>query len=108
MPKNNINALIIMTAQGDTAAFEMLYKQMRKPVYFYALHFCGDHALAEDVMQDTFVTVWSKSSSFTPRGDGRSWMLSIAKNKALDALKKQKRLSSLDELSARRASIVIA
>ncbi len=59
-------------------------------------------------MQDTFVTVWGKSSSFTPRGDGRSWMLSIAKNKALDALKKQNRLGSLDELSARRASIVIA
>lgn len=98
MPKDNTNALIMMTAQGDTAAFEMLYKQMRKPVYFYALHFLGDHALAEDVMQDTFVTVWGKSSSFTPRGDGRSWMLSIAKNKALDVLKKQKRLGSLDEL----------
>lgn len=98
MPKDSTNALIMMTAQGDTAAFETLYRQMRKPVYFYALHFCGDHALAEDVMQDTFVTVWGKSSSFTPRGDGRSWMLSISKNKALDALKKQKRLSSLDEL----------
>lgn len=98
MPGDNINALIIKTAQGDTAAFETLYRQMRKPVYFFALHFCGDHALAEDVMQDTFVTVWSKSSTFTPRGDGRSWMLSIAKNKALDALKKQDRLGSLDEL----------
>ena len=32
MPKDNTNALIMMTAQGDTAAFEMLYKQMRKPV----------------------------------------------------------------------------
>lgn len=72
MPKDSTNALIMMTAQGDTAAFETLYRQMRKPVYFYALHFCGDHALAEDVMQDTFVTVWGKSSSFTPRGDGRS------------------------------------
>lgn len=98
MPGDNINALIIKTARGDTAAFEALYRQMRKPVYFFALHFCGDHALAEDVMQDTFVTVWSKSSTFTPRGDGRSWMLSIAKNKALDALKKQNRLGSLDEL----------
>ena len=99
MPKENINDLIIMTARGDTAAFETLYRQMRKPVCFYALHFCGDHALAEDVMQDTFVAVWSKSCSFTPRGDGRSWVLSIAKNKALDALKKQNRLGSLDELS---------
>lgn len=98
MPKDSINALIMMTARGDAAAFETLYRQMRKPVYFYALHFCGDRALAEDVMQDTFVTVWSKSGSFIPRGDGRSWMLSIAKNKALDALKKQQRLGSLDQL----------
>ncbi len=32
MPGDNINALIIKTARGDTAAFEALYKQMRKPV----------------------------------------------------------------------------
>ena len=32
MPKDSTNALIMMTAQGDTAAFETLYRQMRKPV----------------------------------------------------------------------------
>lgn len=88
MPKNNINYLIVKTAHGDNEAFEALYKEMRKPVYYYVLHFCGNHSIAEDVMQDTFITVWSKSSSFIPQGDGRSWILFVAKNKTLDILKK--------------------
>lgn len=96
MPKNSINYLIVKTAHGDNAAFEELYKEMRKPVYYYALHFCGNPSIAEDVMQDTFITIWSKSSSFIPQGDGRSWILSIAKNKALDILKKSNRTCSLD------------
>lgn len=96
MPKNSINYLIVKTAHGDNAAFEKLYKEMRKPVYYYALHFCGNPSIAEDVMQDTFITIWSKSSSFIPQGDGRSWILSIAKNKTLDILKKSNRTCSLD------------
>ena len=96
MPKNSINYLIVKTAHGDNAAFEELYKEMRKPVYYYALHFCGNPSIAEDVMQDTFITIWSKSSSFIPQGDGRSWILSIAKNKTLDILKKSNRTCSLD------------
>lgn len=98
MTKNSINSLIIKTAHGDNGAFEALYKEMRKSVYYYALHFCGNHAIAEDVMQDTFITIWSKSSSFIPQGDGRSWILSIAKNKTLDVIKKSNRNCSLDDI----------
>ena len=62
MPKNNINYLIVKTTHGVNEAFEALYKEMRKPVYYYVLHFCGNHSIAEDVMQDKFIKVWSKSS----------------------------------------------
>lgn len=86
------------TALRDNEAFENLYNEMRKSVYYYALHFCNNYAIAEDVMQDTFITIWSKSSSFIPKGDGRSWILSIAKNKTLDAMKKLNRNCSLEEI----------
>lgn len=98
MPKNSINSLIEKTSHKDNGAFEVLYKEMRKPVYYYALHFCGNHAIAEDVMQDTFITIWSKSTSFIPQGNGRSWILSIAKNKTLDIMKKANRSCSLDDI----------
>ena len=64
----------------------MLYREMQKPVYYYALRFCGSHELAEDVLQDTFITVWSKSGSFVPNGNGHAWILTIAKNKAMNAV----------------------
>lgn len=98
MQNNNINSLIVKIAHKDNEAFEELYKEMRKPVYYYALHFCSNHTIAEDVMQDTFITIWSKSNSFIPQGDGRSWILSITKNKTLDALKKMKHNCSLDDI----------
>ena len=98
MSKNRINSLILKTALRDNEAFENLYNEMRKSVYYYALHFCNDHVIAEDVMQDTFITIWSKSSSFIPKGDGRSWILSIAKNKTLDTMKKLNRNCSLEEI----------
>lgn len=98
MLRNSINSLIIKTAHRDNEAFEELYLAMRKPVYFYALRFCGNHSIAEDVMQDTFITVWSKSSSFVPNGNGYSWILTIAKNKTLNIIKKEQKHVSLDEV----------
>lgn len=97
---NSINSLIMKTAHRDNEAFEKLYIEMKKPVYYYALRFCGNHDIAEDVMQDTFITIWSKSSTFIPNGSGRAWVLSIAKNKALDYLKKNQRIYSLEEVGA--------
>lgn len=95
---NSINSLIIKTAHRDNEAFEQLYIEMKKPVYYYALRFCGNHDIAEDVMQDTFITIWSKSSTFLPSGSGRAWILSIAKNKTLDIMKKNQRECSLEEI----------
>ncbi len=97
MLRNTINSLIIKTARRDNEAFKKLYLEMRKPVYYYALRFCGNHSIAEDVMQDTFITVWSKSASFVPNGNGYSWILTIAKNKALDAMKKEQKHCSIEE-----------
>lgn len=81
----SINSLIVKTAHKDNDAFEKLYLGMKKSVYYYALRFCGNHDIAEDVMQDTFITIWDKSSTFIPTGDGRAWILSIAKHKAINA-----------------------
>lgn len=97
MAQHSINSLIIKTAHSDKESFEKLYLEMQKPVYYYALRFCGNHEIAEDVLQDTFITIWSKSSSFIPNGNGRAWILTIAKNKAINAVKQCRHISSLEE-----------
>ena len=97
MAQHSINSLILKTAHSDREAFEKLYIEMQKPVYYYALRFCGSHELAEDVLQDTFITVWSKSGSFVPSGNGHAWILTIAKNKAINAVKQNQHILSLEE-----------
>lgn len=98
MLRNSINSLIIKIAHRDNEAFEELYLVMRKPVYYYALRFCGNHSIAEDVMQDTFITIWSKSNLFMPNRNGYYWILNIAKNKTIDIIRKEQRHCSLDEV----------
>lgn len=98
MSHSSINSLIIKIAHRDNEAFEKLYLEMKKPVYYYALRFCGNHHIAEDVMQDTFITIWGQSSTFIPTGNGRAWILSIAKHKTIDILKKDQKVCSLEEI----------
>lgn len=84
-------------ALGEKAALEELYKEMSKPVYYYALHLVGDPDTAEDVMQDTFVSVMRSSSSYDIKEKGRSWIFTIAKNKALDQIRKNRGSVSLQD-----------
>ena len=51
------DALILRIAQGDTAALEVLYRQTSSSIYGFALSILRDPVAAEDVMQDTFVSV---------------------------------------------------
>ena len=87
MTTNEMNNLIVSLSRGDTAALERLYEELSKPVYFYALHLSGNNEIAEDVMQETFLTVWNKAGEFVPTGSARAWVFTIAKNKTLDKLR---------------------
>ena len=87
MTTNEMNNLIVSLSHGDTAALERLYEELSKPVYFYALDLSGNNEIAEDVMQETFLTVWNKAGEFVPTGSARAWVFTIAKNKTLDKLR---------------------
>ncbi len=78
--------LILSLASGNIGALECLYDDLSKPVYFYAFRLCQNREIAEDVMQETFLTVWEKATSFSAQ-NGRSWIFTIAKNKTLDKLR---------------------
>ena len=81
--------------RGDPAAFEVLVRAMQADVWRLCLHLTGDRALADDVTQDAFVRVYR----FLPRyrGDSKfsTWVFTIARNCALDELRKKRRRQNL-------------
>ena len=82
-------------AAQDQTAFAELYEKTRKIVYSICLSIVKDGGIAEELTQDTFICVWSEISSF--RGKGlKTWVFAIAKNKALNVLRKRKRETVVD------------
>ncbi len=91
----NFDKLALKIARRDKSAFELLYEQTRRLVFSVCLGIVKSQSLAEELMQETFVTVWQKSCEF--RGQGyKTWILTVAKNKSLNALKKSQRETPFD------------
>lgn len=91
----SLDSLAQKIARGDERAFEELYNKTRQAVYSVCLGLVRVHMTAEELMQDTFVTVWTHSGEFKGHGY-KTWILTIAKNKSLNHLKKQSREVAVD------------
>lgn len=83
--------LLAQIAGGDMRALEALYRRMRVGVFAVALAVAGDRGTAEDVMQDTFVRVYSAAPGYRPESRARAWVLTIARHLALDAVRRRAR-----------------
>jgi RNA polymerase sigma-70 factor (ECF subfamily) len=77
--------LIQRTAEGDSDAFEVLYRRYVRPVFGLALRRLGDRGRAEDATQETFASVWRSAGSYRPeRGPGGPWLYAVARNAIVD------------------------
>ncbi len=86
-----LEALVERTAAGDSAAFRALYEASSAKLYGIALRICRDRGLAQDVLQDAFVKVWTRASSYRPEhGRAMTWLASVTRNSAIDAMRKRK------------------
>src|SRR5215471_14534143 len=83
--------LLAQIAGGDMRALEALYRRMRVRVFAVALAVAGDRGIAEDVMQDTFVRVYSAAPGYRPGARTRAWVLTITRRLALDAVRRRAR-----------------
>lgn len=88
--------LINAVNHGDAGAFETLYLRHRAFVVNLAVRFTGDHALALDVLQDTFLYFLKKFPGFTLTCQLRSFLYPAVRNLALAARRKAERLQSED------------
>ena len=77
-------------AAGDPAAVEDLYDRFRRPAFALARRILADDTLAEDVLQDVFLSVWRDPSAFDGRrGSFSSWLLAMVHHKAVDAVRRE-------------------
>ena len=78
-------SLLERIADGDTAAFEILYRRFARPLYGLALRMLRDRTRAEDAVQETFAAIWRSAASYrSERGPGAPWLYAVARNAIVD------------------------
>ncbi len=88
MVERDDGAVLSAIAKSDPDALVMLYDRYGRLAFGLAYRILGDAATAEEVVQDAFMNVWRKAESFdAERGNIRTWLLSIVRNRAIDQLR---------------------
>jgi RNA polymerase sigma-70 factor (ECF subfamily) len=93
-------ALLALVARSDNDALAALYDRYGRQAYALALRILRDAALAEDAVQDAFLTVWRTAPSFDrTRGSVSTWLLTIVHRRAVDVVRREdrRRASPLDD-----------
>ena len=85
MDNDRVKTLLERVGRQDQSAFRELYKAFSRRVYAYALNMVRDHGRAEEILVDTMYEIWRAPERF--RGDAQftTWLIGIARNKALMA-----------------------
>lgn len=92
--------LLLLIKERDRDAFRLLYEETAKNVYGYALSIVKNPQDAEEIMQDTYVTVWNQAGQYCSDGKPMAWIFTIARNLCYMRLRRQTAWNgvSLEEL----------
>ena len=89
--------LMELVGAGEVRAFEVVFDRHAGPAYSLAYRMCGSRALAEDIVQEAFLSLWRSGTGYDrARGSVRSWVLSAVHNRAVDALRRKGAKSGRD------------
>ncbi len=87
-PVDHVGELLGRVAAGDEGAFARVYDMLSPRVFGLILRVLVDRAQSEEVLQEVFLEIWQSASRFSPnRGQGRSWVLTIAHRRAVDRVR---------------------
>src|SRR5438552_9279226 len=92
--------LIERIADGDQLAMRVLFARHRLRVYRFVLRMVRDETLAEDLLSDVFFDVWRQADRFEGRAAVSTWILAIARFKALSVLRRRPNVEFNDEMAA--------
>lgn len=80
--------LIEALGRQDVGALESFYDRYGKVAYSLAYRIVGERGVAEDVVQDAFLSVWRQAKSYRPdRGSPKTWLMAIVRNRSIDKLR---------------------
>ncbi len=75
---------------GEARAFEVIFDRHGSAAFSLAYRMCGRRAMAEDVVQEAFLSLWRSGARYDhARGSMRSWVLSVVHNRAIDAFRRE-------------------
>ena len=81
--------------EGDARAFEVIFDRHAAVAFSLAYRICGRRAIAEDVVQESFVSLWRSGARYDPtRGSVRAWILGTVHNRAIDSFRKERLTSN--------------
>lgn len=89
--------LLVSVARGDQRAFAELYDLLSSRVFGLILRVLVNRAQSEEVLQEVFLEIWQSASRFAPnKGQGRTWVLTIAHRRAVDRVRASQSSSDRD------------
>ena len=88
-------ALLKAIASGDAKALERLFARAETRVFRFLMRVVKNQAIAEELLNEVFLTVWQNANRYEGRSEPMTWMLSIAHNKAISVLRKRTEVTGL-------------
>ena len=95
--------------EGDTRAFEVIFDRHAGVAFSLAYRMCGRRPLAEEIVQEAFMSLWRSTARYDPRrGSVRSWVLRVVHNRAIDAFRRELPSASHDVADDRISEVLPA
>ncbi len=86
----NLERLLARVAQRDNSAFQDVYGRTAPKLLGVILRIIRDRARAEDILQEVYLRVWERAGSFDPAaGRPMTWLITIARNRAIDVARQR-------------------
>ncbi len=92
--------LLQRIAAGDRLAMRVLFSRHQLRIHRFVLRMVRDEAVAEDAVSDTFLDVWRQAGDFAGKSQVSTWLMSIARFKALSALRRRRDVGLDEEWAA--------
>ncbi|MEP9386910.1 sigma-70 family RNA polymerase sigma factor [Mesorhizobium sp. KR9-304] len=92
--------LVERVAKGDRAAVRLLFMRHHARVYRFVARQTGSETMADDIASEVFLELWRQAPAFEGRSEVSTWLLGIARFKALSALRKKKEVWIDDDAAA--------
>jgi RNA polymerase sigma-70 factor (ECF subfamily) len=104
LPGDEDQVLMARVAQDDLAAYRRLYERYKRPIMSYVSQMVRNRAAAEELTQEVFLKVYRNRANYEAQAKVTSWLWTIARNQALDFLRKKGEQLVEDEATLDRAA----